>query len=129
MKLYSIGKFASLVGVSKQTLRKMHEKGELIPSHISQGGTRYYSEDQINYFKRENVVVMQKEDVVEGLKLLKEGIKEIKPNILQTTAIERYVVNWKEVIKNVNNGDNKSNAVSNSYTFEDVINAAINLLK
>ena len=107
----------------------MHEKGELIPSHISQGGTRYYSEDQINYFKSEKVVIMQKEDVVEGLKLLKEGVKEVKPNILQTTAIERYVINWKETIKNVNNGNNKSNAVGNTYTFEDVINAAINLLK
>lgn len=40
MELMSIGKFAKSVGVTTTTLRRMHESGELIPAHISKGGTR-----------------------------------------------------------------------------------------
>lgn len=47
MKLYSIGKFAKLAGVTANTLRKMHSTGELVPCHVSRGGTRYYSDEQL----------------------------------------------------------------------------------
>lgn len=47
MKLYSIGKFAKLAGVTANTLRKMHATGELVPCHVSRGGTRYYSDEQL----------------------------------------------------------------------------------
>ena len=50
MELISIGKFAKIVGVTPTTLRRMQETGELIPCHISQGGTRYYSTDQLKRF-------------------------------------------------------------------------------
>lgn len=50
MELLSIGKFAKLVGVTPTTLRRMQESGELIPTHITQGGTRYYSTEQLKYF-------------------------------------------------------------------------------
>lgn len=50
MELLSIGKFAKLVGVTPTTLRRMQETGELIPYHISSGGTRYYSSEQLNKF-------------------------------------------------------------------------------
>ena len=40
MELISIGKFAKQVGVTPTTLRRMHESGELIPTHITNGGTR-----------------------------------------------------------------------------------------
>ena len=53
MELLSIGKFAELVGVTTTTLRRMHKSGELIPYHISKGGTRYYSTDQLNQFVNE----------------------------------------------------------------------------
>lgn len=48
MNNYSIGEFAKQIGVSIQTLRDWHKKGELIPSHITKGGTRYYSSEQLN---------------------------------------------------------------------------------
>ena len=48
MKNYSIGEFAKKVGVSVQTLRNWHKNGELIPSHITNGGSRYYSSDQLD---------------------------------------------------------------------------------
>ena len=50
MELLSIGKFAKIVGVTPMTLRRMQETGELIPCHISKGGTRYYSTEQLKHF-------------------------------------------------------------------------------
>lgn len=62
MKLYSIGKFAKLAGVTANTLRKMHATGELVPCHVSRGGTRYYSDEQL----RELVGVVSEEKPVIG---------------------------------------------------------------
>lgn len=50
MELLSIGKFAKMVGITPTTLRRMQQSGELIPYHISKGGTRYYSSEQLNRF-------------------------------------------------------------------------------
>lgn len=50
MELISIGKFAKMVGVTTTTLRRMHQRGELIPYHISASGTRYYSLEQLKEF-------------------------------------------------------------------------------
>lgn len=46
--LYTIGKFAKLLGVSTNTLRKWHEIGFLVPHIITPGGTRYYTKEQLN---------------------------------------------------------------------------------
>ena len=54
MELLSIGKFAKTVGVTTTTLRRMHQNGELIPAHISNGGTRYYSTEQLKLFQSSN---------------------------------------------------------------------------
>lgn len=48
MKNYSIGQFAEKAGVTIHTLRAWHKSGELIPSYISKGGTRYYSSIQLD---------------------------------------------------------------------------------
>ena len=50
MELISIGKFAKRVGVNVVTLRRMEAKGEFLPAHISSGGTRYYSIEQLKQF-------------------------------------------------------------------------------
>lgn len=50
MKYYSIGKFAELIGKTPQTLRDWHKKGIFLPNHITSGGTRYYSQKQLNHF-------------------------------------------------------------------------------
>lgn len=54
MELLSIGKFAKTVGVTTTTLRRMHQSGELIPAYISNGGTRYYSTEQLKLFQSSN---------------------------------------------------------------------------
>jgi putative resolvase len=48
--VYSIGKFAKEIGVTTTTLRNWHKNGELIPSKITNGGTRYYSHEQLSRY-------------------------------------------------------------------------------
>ena len=50
MKYYSIGEFAKEIGKAIQTLRNWDKKKILKPSHETQGGTRYYSQEQLNHF-------------------------------------------------------------------------------
>lgn len=50
MQLISIGKFAKKVGLTTASLRRMHKSGECIPYHVTKGGTRYYSLDQLKDF-------------------------------------------------------------------------------
>lgn len=50
MKLLRVKQVSEITGISPDMLRKMHARGELIPTRISQGGTRYYSEELINHF-------------------------------------------------------------------------------
>lgn len=61
MQLISIGKFAKKVGLTTASLRRMHKSGECIPYHITKGGTRYYSLDQLKDFstadKKEKIVI------------------------------------------------------------------------
>lgn len=61
MQLISIGKFAKKVGLTTASLRRMHKSGECVPYHITKGGTRYYSLDQLKDFstadKKEKLVI------------------------------------------------------------------------
>ena len=50
MKYYSIGEFATKIGKTVQTLRNLDNKGTLKPHHTTEGGTRYYSQEQLNHF-------------------------------------------------------------------------------
>lgn len=50
MKYHSIGEFANKIGKTVQTLRNWDKNGTLKPSHITSGGTRYYSQEQLNHF-------------------------------------------------------------------------------
>jgi DNA-binding transcriptional MerR regulator len=50
MKYYSIGEFSTLIGKTPQTLWEWHKKGSFISEHVSDGGTRYYPQEQLNHF-------------------------------------------------------------------------------
>ena len=50
MKYYSIGEFANKIGKTVQTLRNWDKNGTLKPSHVTVGGTRYYSQEPLNHF-------------------------------------------------------------------------------
>ena len=62
MELVSIGKFAKMVGVTPTTLRRMHQRGDVIPYHITKSGTRYYALEQLKEFSG----VPQNEKIVIG---------------------------------------------------------------
>lgn len=59
-KLIPIGKFAKMIGVHSQTLRRVHERGDLIPTYISKDGYRYYSTAQLQDFSLKNVYAREK---------------------------------------------------------------------
>ena len=50
MKYYSIGEFAKKIGKTVQTLRNWDKNGTVRPNHVTAGGTRYYSQEQLNHF-------------------------------------------------------------------------------
>lgn len=50
MKYYSIGEFAEKIGKTVQTLRNWDKNGSLKPSYVTDGGTRHYSQEQLNHF-------------------------------------------------------------------------------
>ena len=50
MKYYSIGEFAEKIGKTIQTLRNWDKNNTLKPAHVTAGGTRYYSQEQLNHF-------------------------------------------------------------------------------
>lgn len=56
MTLMSIGKFAKEIGLSVQHLRKLHNDNVLVPAVITEGGTRYYSDEQLlKYLNRDTL--------------------------------------------------------------------------
>ena len=46
--MYSVGKFAKETGLSISTLRRWDKEGKLKPAHVTEGRTRYYSDEQLN---------------------------------------------------------------------------------
>ena len=46
--MYSIGKFSKETGISISTLRRWDKENIYKPTFVTEGGTRYYSEDQLN---------------------------------------------------------------------------------
>lgn len=59
MKLYAIGDFAEMIGVTQQTLRNWDKLGKLKPHHVSASGYRYYSQAQLNELLRKNEPVQR----------------------------------------------------------------------
>lgn len=47
MKHYSIGKFAYKIGKTTQILRNWDKTGNFKSAHVTNGGTRYYSQERI----------------------------------------------------------------------------------
>ena len=39
-----------MIGVTTQTLRNWHKSEELVPCKVTKGGTRYYSDDQLQKY-------------------------------------------------------------------------------
>ena len=50
MRILTIGEFSKAIGKSQGTLRNWERSGKLIPHHKTDGGTRYYTEEQVNEY-------------------------------------------------------------------------------
>ena len=50
MKYYSIGEFADKIGKTIQILRNWDKNNTFKPAYVTTGGTRYYSQEQLNNF-------------------------------------------------------------------------------
>ena len=80
----SIGKFSKEIGISINHLRLLHKTGELVPVKITKGGTRYYSDKQLNDYlglnEKDKKVILyarvstkqQKDDLENQIKSLQE---------------------------------------------------------
>lgn len=103
MELLSIGKFAKTVGVTTTTLRRMHQSGELIPAHISNGGTRYYSTEQLKLFQSSN-----NERIVIGYcRVSTPSQKDDLETQVQNVKSYMYAKGYKfDVIKDIGSGIN-----------------------
>jgi len=63
MKYYTISKFSKLVGKSQPTLRNWDNTGKFKPDHVSEGGHRYYSEQQVNKVLQRPLVQKNKKTI------------------------------------------------------------------
>ena len=103
MELLSIGKFAKTVGVTTTTLRRMHQSGELIPAHFSNGGTRYYSTEQLKSFQSSN-----NERIVIGYcRVSTPSQKDDLETQVQNVKSYMYAKGYKfDIIKDIGSGIN-----------------------
>ena len=103
MELLSIGKFAKTVGVTTTTLRRMHQSGELIPAHISNGGTRSYSTEQLKLFQSSN-----NERIVIGYcRVSTPSQKDDLETQVQNVKSYMYAKGYKfDIIKDIGSGIN-----------------------
>jgi len=119
--LYSIGKFAKEIGVTTTTLRNWDKSGELKPFKITNGGTRYYSEQQLNKYINKEVEKTkciyiysrvsnrgQKDDLVNQQEFLKQYanakgyiVVDIITDIASGMNFKRK--NWNKLLKKVIN--------------------------
>lgn len=89
MKLYSISQFAEKIGVTAHTLRVWHKEEKLIPAKITDGGTRYYSQEQLdNYF---GIKRIQKEKKVIGYCRV-SSYKQKDDLERQTENVKKYMI-------------------------------------
>lgn len=106
MELLSIGKFAKAVGVTTTTLRRMHQTGELIPAHISQGGTRYYSTEQLRTFQTNNL----ERKVIGYCRVSTPSQKNDLETQVQNIKTYMYAKGYQfEIIKDIGSGINYKN--------------------
>ena len=116
--LLSIGKVAKKLGITTTTLRNWHRENKLIPEKITDGGTRYYSDDQIfkfmnkfehiekiNYIYSRVSNIGQKDDLNNQIEFLKQFcnsrgyITEVLTDIGSGLNFKRP--KWNELLKKV----------------------------
>ncbi|WWU70474.1 MerR family transcriptional regulator (plasmid) [Clostridium baratii] len=75
MRSYSIGKVASIIGKTKETLRNWDKSGTFKPFLVTKGGHRFYSQKQLNYLlELKNNKQLNKKYIINNMELRNEKI-------------------------------------------------------
>lgn len=122
MKYYSTGEFAKMIGKSPQTLRVWHKKGILIPAHVTVGGTRYYSRDQLNNLLGSEQQKAGNRKVIGYCRV--SSTKQKYDLIKQVDSVKTYMISKGyqfEIIEDIGSGVNY-----NSKGFNELIDSVIN---
>ena len=104
--LYSIGKFAKEIGVTTTTLRNWDKSGELKPCKVTDGGTRYYSEQQLNKYLNKEIETNKSIVIYSRVSNIgqKDDLKNQEEFLRQYANAKGYIV--KEVINDIASGMN-----------------------
>lgn len=97
--LYSIGKFAKEIGVTTQTLRNWHKDGILVPSKVTEGGTRYYSDKQISEYINGSLKTEQDRKIVIYSRVSSMGQKDDLNN--QTQFLQQFANAKGWIVSNI----------------------------
>lgn len=106
MELMSIGKFSKLLGISAGTLRNMEKEGKIIPQYVSEGGTRYYSEEQLKVFSL-NKKINQDRIVIGYCRVSTASQKGDLERQIENIKMYMYAKGYKfEIISDIGSGIN-----------------------
>lgn len=85
MLKYTTGEIAKLCGVSVRTVQYYDERGILIPSELSEGGRRLYSEDDYKKLK----IICFLRDAGISIKSIGELLSESNPSRVISVLLEK----------------------------------------
>ncbi|MGG0935033.1 IS607 family transposase [Brevibacillus centrosporus] len=60
MNMFSIGKFAKMIGVTPKTLREWDKSGKFVPALVKENGYRYYTEEQLYAYLRKPAIQQER---------------------------------------------------------------------
>jgi len=110
MEYYSIGNFAKKVGKSISTLRVWDEKDILKPHHVTQGGHRMYSEEQVFQVLNLNPTIQKEKKVIGYCRV--STSKQKNDLERQIDSVKQYMIAKGysfEVISDIGSGINYKN--------------------
>lgn len=106
MELMSIGKFSKLLGISAGTLRNMEKEGKIVPQYVSEGGTRYYSEEQLKVFSL-NKKINRDRIVIGYCRVSTANQKDDLERQIENIKMYMYAKGYKfEIISDIGSGIN-----------------------
>ena len=107
MKYYSIGKFAEKIGKTVQTLRNWDKNGSFKPSHTTDGGTRYYSQEQLNHFLGLKGVEIKTKKVIGYCRVSSHKQKDDLERQIENVKTYMYAKGYQfEIITDIGSGIN-----------------------
>ena len=110
MKYYSIGEFANKIGKTVQTLRNWDKNGTFKPCHVTSGGTRYYSQEQLNYFLGIKLQSKSNKKIIGYCRVSSNKQKDDLERQIENVKTYMYARGYQfEVISDIGSGINYNN--------------------